>query len=67
MKLESFVSRARFLLLVLPLFGLCSSLHVGCSSSNNSGYYGYGNYGYGSYGGGSSSGTTPDPSNPFGE
>ena len=67
MKLESLVSRARFLLLVLPLFGLASSLHVGCSSSNNGGYY-YGNgYGYGAYGGSRGTPAQPDPSNPFGE
>lgn len=55
MTFEKLVSRARILVLVLPLFALASTLHVGCSSSsNNGGYYGgYGNYGnpYG-YGGG---------------
>ncbi len=59
MTFDKLVSRARFLLLALPLFALSSTLHVGCSSSSNGGYYGYGNYGYGQYGNGSSTGGLP--------
>lgn len=68
MKFEKLISRARFLVLALPLFALGSTLHVGCSSNSSGGYYYGGGYGY--YGSNSSSSgqqNQPDPSNPFGE
>jgi hypothetical protein len=32
MKLESFLSRARYLALVLPLFALMTTIHAGCTA-----------------------------------
>lgn len=66
MKFEKLISRARLLVLVLPLFGLASTLHVGCSSNNSGGGYYYG-YGYGGASSGQQQQPAPDPSNPFGE
>lgn len=59
MKLESLLSSARYLALVLPVFALFSTVHSGCSSTAT-GYYQYG------YGGKPvSSGTvTPTPPPP---
>lgn len=63
MNFTQLVSRVRYALLLVPLFGLLTSIQVGCGVSEPDGLgnidadmstghnpYGYGSYGYGSYG-----------------
>jgi hypothetical protein len=40
MPLESILSRARYVAIVLPLFALFSTAHAGCNLAPNGNYYG---------------------------